>query len=119
MDGSTRFDESKGPAVVGAKVAVVGYKDSNGQVLALQIKVESAVATPAPTTKMIGEIKSLPGGNLIGSWQVDDQTVVVTAATQILGDHAQYHVGTKVRVRGLGTGAKSIAATVIELYNSN
>ena len=31
VDGSTRFDESKGPAVVGAKVAVVGYKDSNGR----------------------------------------------------------------------------------------
>ena len=119
VDGSTRFDESKGPAVVGAKVAVVGYKDSNGQILALQIKVENAVATPVPTTKMIGEIKSLPGGNLIGSWQVDDQTVAVTAATQILGDHARYRVGTKVRVRGLSTGAKSIAATVIELYNSN
>ena len=45
--------------------------------------------------------------------------MVVTAATQILGDHARYHVGTKVRVRGLGAGAKSIAATVIELYNAN
>ena len=119
VDGSTRFDESKGPAVVGAKVAVVGYKDSNGQILAVQIKVEDAVATPVPTTKMIGEIKSLPGGDLIGSWQVDDQTVAVTAATQILGDHARYRVGTKVRVRGLVTGAKSIASTVIELYNSN
>ncbi len=119
VDGSTRFDESKGPAVVGALVAVVGYTDSSGQVLALRIKVENAVATPAPTVKFIDTIQLMPSSGLIGTWQVGGRRVNVKASTQILGDHARYVVGAKARVRGLQAADGSVNATAVDLYIAN
>ena len=116
VDGSTRFDETKGPAVVGALVEVVGYADSNGQILALRIKVENATATPAPPVKFIGTIQRLPDAGLIGTWQVDGRMVTVTASTQVLGDHSRYTVGARTRVRGWQAAGGSITATEIELY---
>ena len=116
VDSSTRFDETKGPAVAGTLVEVVGYADSNGQILALRIKVENALATPVPTVKFIGAIQRLPATGLIGAWQVADRSVNVTASTQVLGNHARYVVGARVKVRGRQAADGSITATEIELY---
>ena len=116
MDAGTRFDESKGQAVVGAMVVVKGYEDASGRTLALRITVENPVATPVPTVKFIGTIERLPGTGLIGVWQVGGHRVSVTASTQVLGEHARYRVGARVKIRGRQAADGSVTATEVEMY---
>lgn len=119
VTASTRFDESKGPAVVGATVQVKGYQETNGQVSAQRIKTESASGPAEPTVKWIGVIESLPGGDLVGVWQVGGQDVTVSASTQLHGDHAAYVLGARVKVRARTATDGVLVATDVELYQED
>jgi hypothetical protein len=119
VTASTRFDESKGPAVVGATVQVKGYQETNGQVSAQRIKTESASGPAEPTVKWIGVIESLPGGDLVGVWQVGGQAVTVSASTQLHGDHAAYVLGARVKVRARTATDGVLVATDVELYQED
>lgn len=112
-DASTRFDESKGPAVVGALVEAKGYVLANGTRLATRIKVEESGGT-AVRIKFRGAIESLPPTGLIGQWRVGGRTVTVTAATVLKGRRADYVVGAQVRVYAVQQADGSLVAQQIE-----
>ncbi len=119
VTSSTRFDEAKGPAAVGATVQVKGYQETNGQVSAQRIKTESAARSEEPTVKWVGAIESLPASGLVGTWQVGGRAVHVTASTQLHGAHAAYRVGAMVKVRALSAPDGIATATDIELSEEN
>ncbi len=113
-DASTRFDESNGPAVVGAFVQVKGYILSDGTRLATRIKVERSDDQEVKI-KFRGVIQSLPATGLIGQWQVGGRTVLVTASTRLEGRPADYAVGVMVKVYAIQGANGVITAQEIEL----
>ncbi len=112
-DASTRFDESKGPAVVGALVEVKGYLLPDGSRLATRIKVEENSPQGAGI-KFRGLIQRLPATGLIGQWQVGGRTVTVTADTVLRGRPADYRTGVLVRVYAVQRADGTLVARQIE-----
>jgi hypothetical protein len=77
----TQFDESLGPAVVGAQVEVTALPQPNQVLVAQLIRVVSSVVERESFTDVINEMGS-------GQWLIGNRWVQVTGATTIIGEPA-------------------------------
>ncbi len=104
IDAQTVIDESQGPAVVGADVAVAGMTQPDGSVRALVISVQAQQETDYFTDV----IQSMSGGR----WLIGNRWVTVTSATQIVGTP---EVGRTARVSLARPAGGAWTATRIEV----
>ncbi|MBI5302102.1 MAG: hypothetical protein HY868_08200 [Chloroflexi bacterium] len=100
VSASTKIDQTRATAQVGAFVQVKGIAQANGSVNATEIEVR-ANTSPPPVNKYIkfyGTVQSMPNSGTVGTWMVSGLQVNVTSQTQILNGPAR--VGSIVEVKG-------------------
>lgn len=114
VDATTRFDEKKGPAIVGASVKLRGMQDAGGNILAQRITVQST-GDRSRETKFIGTIQQLPSGGLLGAWLVSGNTVNVDAQTEVHGNASRYRVGAVVKIHGRRLADNTVTADEVSL----
>lgn len=115
VTATTKLNEERKPAAVGAYVEVQGNLRTDGSIDAIQIEVK---ADPVTTRfiSFIGTIKTLPTtANKVGDWNISDRTVHVTADTKLNQERAQAAVGALVEVKGTLRTDGSVDATSIEV----
>ncbi len=108
---TTRIEQRKGPAVVGAYVEVKGYTEADGTFTATKIEVKKGRSE----NKFYGYIESLPAGTLIGDWTVSGRVVHVTTTTRIEQKKGPAVVGAYVEVKGYPEADGTFTATKIEV----
>ena len=116
---ATRIVVNDGVIAVGATVEVHGTADSSGALIASDIEVRSSTGTRGPTTtggtiELLGIIGSLPPGNLLGTWTVTDQKIVVDASTELDSEHVAFAVGVTVEVTAIKQSDGTLIARSIE-----
>lgn len=111
---STRINQEKGLAVVGAEVNVAGVQ-ADGKVVAHQITVLKSPATGGRPITFVGRIEELPAGTL-GNWKVADRTVVVSASTVLTPKDATPKVGMWALVEGLRTSDGVVQARSVRVW---
>jgi hypothetical protein len=97
---STRINQEKGLAVVGAEVNVAGVQ-ADGKVVAHLITVLKSPAAGGRPVAFIGRIEKLPESGLVGDWKVAGRTVVVSASTTVMPKDVTPKVGMWALVEGL------------------
>ena len=116
---TTKIDETKAKAIVGAVVEVKGTLRTDGTVDATTIEVKAATGggtTPPSFVELMGKVTTLPNSErLVGEWKVDDKVVRVSAHTAINREKGKVAVGATVKVKGVQTGTNPIEAFYIEV----
>jgi hypothetical protein len=114
VDSSTRIDQEKGPAVVGARVEVKGRTRSDNSIAASEIEVKlSSSGGSGESVEMHGILESLPSSGLIGDWRVSGQVIHVTTSTKIKRRN-RIVIGGRVEVKGQTQPDGSIIATKVK-----
>jgi hypothetical protein len=96
----TRFEQSDGPLVQGARVKVEYYLDAGGKRIAG--KIESTddngdVSVPS-NAKVFGFVDQMPNGGLVGTWVIDNVAYAAGPAAKFKEDNAVLGVGAYVAV---------------------
>jgi hypothetical protein len=112
---STRINQEKGLAVVGAEVNVVGVQ-ADGKVVAHLITVLKSPAAGGHPVAFIGRIEDLPSSGLLGDWKVAGRTVAVSASTVLLPKDVAPKVGMWALVEGLRTSDGVVQARSVRLW---
>ena len=112
---STRINQEKGLAVVGAEVNVAGVQD-DGKVVAHQITVLKSPATGGRPVAFIGRIEKLPDSGVIGDWKVAGRTVVVSASTVLMPKDVTPKPGMWALVEGLRTPDGAVQARSVRVW---
>jgi hypothetical protein len=115
---TTKVDQKKGQAQVGAFVKVEGLAQADGSVNAHEIEVRTSTGNPPSSTKYIkfyGVIQTLPASGVIGDWTVNGLTVHVDAATKIEAKYGAPVVGGRVEVKGVLQADGSVNALKLEV----
>lgn len=115
VTGDTTIDQTHGAVAVGALVKVRGARADDRSVNATRIEV---VPTPGQRGEMVGVVRALPEGGLVGDWTVNATTVHVTNQTEIDQERGKVVVGAIVRVKGERQTDGSLNATEIEVIVS-
>lgn len=106
ITAQTLIDESQGPAVVGASVAVLAMPQPDGSLLGLVIRVQAA---PSIEYDSFADVINVIGGS---QWLIGERWVTVTGSTVIVGTP---EVGRTARVSLARPAGGSWAATRIEI----
>ncbi|HLG16840.1 MAG TPA: DUF5666 domain-containing protein [Blastocatellia bacterium] len=117
VTSSTIIDQEHGPAVVGAIVEVKGSLGTDGSLTATRIEVKS-MAGGGGSASLKGTVQSLPPSGLVGDWTVSGQTVHVSSRTKIKQEHGTIAIGTRVKVKGTRQADGTIAASKIQVRDS-
>ena len=112
---STRINQEKGLAVVGAEVNVAGVQ-ADGKVVAHQITVLKSPATGGRPVAFIGRIEELPASGVIGDWKVAGRTVVVSASTVLMPKDVTPKLGMWALVEGLRTPDGAVQARSVRVW---
>lgn len=112
---STRINQEKGLAVVGAEVNVAGVQD-DGKVVAHQITVLKSPATGGRPVAFIGRIEGLPASGVIGDWKVAGRTVVVSASTVLMPKDVAPKPGMWALVEGLRAPDGAVQARSVRVW---
>lgn len=119
VTATTKLNQERGQAVVGALVEVKGTLRTDGSVDATTIEVKSTTGgtvNPPNFVELMGKITALPtGANLTGEWKVDDKTINVSARTRINRERGAVAVGATVKVKGVQAGTGPVEAYFIEV----
>jgi hypothetical protein len=110
---TTTIDETKGKVVIGAFVKIEGTLKSDNSVDATLVSVVFIPQGVGRSVTFLGKIESLPGGGLIGEWDVSGIKVNVSAATTVDQTRATAQVGAFVQVKGVLQTNGSVNATEI------
>ena len=112
---STRINQEKGLAVVGAEVNVAGVQ-ADGKVVAHQITVLKSPATGGRPVAFIGRIEGLPASGVLGNWKVANRTVVVSAGTVLMPKDVTPKVGMWALVEGLRAPDGVVQARAVRIW---
>lgn len=115
VTADTTIDQTQGRVAVGALVKVRGTHAEDRTVNATRIEV---VATPGSRGELVGIVRALPEGGLIGVWTVNMTTVHVTDRTEIDQERGRVVVGAIVRAKGERQADGSLNAMDIEVIVS-
>lgn len=121
VSSSTKIEQERALATVGATVEVEGTPNSDGSVAAKEIKVLSGPGSGGGAyIKFYGTVESLPpaASGLIGVWKVSGRTVHVTPNTNIKQEKGPITVGAMVEVEGRQQGDGSVTASEVGLEKS-
>jgi uncharacterized protein (TIGR03437 family) len=114
VSASTKIEEEKGKAAVGATVEVEGLAQGDGSIAALEIEVKPDFGAGIPI-KFLGKVEMLPSTTgRIGQWVISGRKVNVTANTQLKTERGDFMVGSLVDVEGIAQLDGTINATKIE-----
>ena len=97
---ATKFEQSDGPLVNGARVKVEYYLGAGGERIAKKIESTSddgGAAAPA-NTKVFGFVNEMPAGGLVGTWVIDNVSYEAGAGTKFDESDAVLGVGAYVAV---------------------
>jgi hypothetical protein len=123
---TTEFKQENGPFTVGGLVKVKGRLQSDGSVIATKIATE-----PLPWIDHVGEILSLPSGDLaagagandneelLGLWEIGSYTFLVTEETELDDDNGEFAVGVVVKAKGRMRADGVVVAHEIETKRSH
>lgn len=114
---ATAIDQEHGAVAVGALVEVKGTRNADRTVTATRIQVEG-MPPIGGRNEIIGLVRSLPAGTLIGDWTVNMITVHVGEQTQIKQERGRVVVGALVKVKGERQSDGSLNASEIEVMLS-
>lgn len=96
---STTLFQAKGLAVVGARVHVTGWQETD-YIVATSITVLASPSGSGRAFTLRGAIEALPENGLYGQWTINGEQVQVTRQTRIR-DEAQVRLGAPVEAGGL------------------
>lgn len=114
---STRINQEKGLAVVGAEVNVAGVQ-ADGKVVAHLITVLTSPAAGGRPVAFVGRIEELPTGGLLGNWKVAGRTVAVSASTVVMPKDLTPKIGMWALVEGLRGSDGVVQARSIRLWRT-
>jgi uncharacterized protein (TIGR03437 family) len=100
---TTEINSDAGPAEVGACLKAEGSLDENGALLASELRVleeDGCVAPNESELEFTGEIETLPGSGLAGSWTVMGINVTVNSSTELELELGPAQPGVCVKVEG-------------------
>ena len=103
--------------LTGAIVEVKGSLGTDGSLTATRIEVKS-MAGGGGSASLKGTVQSLPPSGLVGDWTVSGQTVHVSSRTKIKQEHGTIAIGTRVKVKGTRQADGTIAASKIQVRDS-
>jgi hypothetical protein len=112
---STRINQERGLAVVGAEVHVAGVQ-ADGKVVAHQITVLKSPVTDIRPVAFLGRIEDLPVEGVLGKWKVAGRTVVVSASTVLMPKDVTPKVGMWALVEGLRTPDGAVQARSVRVW---
>jgi uncharacterized protein (TIGR03437 family) len=114
VSATTKIEEDRAKAAVGALVEIEGLAQTDGSINALEIEVKPDFGSGLPV-KFLGRVEKLPSTTgRVGDWVISGRTVHVLAATQLKIERGDFMVGSLVDVEGLARNDGSINATRIE-----
>lgn len=110
---ATLLDQTRGAFVVGARVEVEGFLQTDGTISASKIKTRPE--DQSEDFKFFGTIGSLPSTtNLIGDWMIAGRTVHVTATTRLEQERQRFAVGVYAIVEAIPQNDGSVTAKEIK-----
>lgn len=119
VTNTTKIDQKKGQAQVGAFVQVEGLAQADGSVNAHEIEIRTSTGNPPPSNtkyiKFYGVIQTLPASGVIGDWTVNGLKVHVDAATKIEPKSSAPAIGGRVEVKGVLQADGSVNALKLEV----
>ena len=97
---STKFEQSDGALVNGARVKVEYYLGAGGERIAKKIEstTDDGGATAPDNFKVFGFVNQMPAGGLVGTWMIDNVTYVAGAGAKFNESNAVLGVGAYVAV---------------------
>ncbi|MBI4747393.1 MAG: hypothetical protein HY774_02850 [Acidobacteria bacterium] len=122
VTSSTKIEQERGQAVVGAEVEVEAVPQSDSSFLASEVKVVrgSGGGGSGSEVKFYGAINSLPtSSDLRGNWVVEGRNVLVTASTSLDQSRGSFAVGVRVEVEGYAQSDGSVTAKSIHVDDNS
>ncbi|HMV99760.1 MAG TPA: DUF5666 domain-containing protein [Acidobacteriota bacterium] len=121
VTSSTKIEQERGQAAVGAEVEVEAVPQSDGSFLASEVKViRGSGGGSGSEVKFYGTISSLPASSdLRGNWVVDGRNVMVTASTSLDQSRGSFAVGVRVEVEGYAQSDGSVTASSIHVDDNS